>query len=99
MPRALTLQSLLTPERAADLDWPDLIARLVRLLDSEEKELLPNLDREAARGIVQEIRYLRDRSHELGRSRRSAASVRAFLAEIRAHVQHAEQLGFRSLDT
>jgi hypothetical protein len=81
-----------------ELEWTELVARLVRLLDAEEKELLPLLGRDAARGIVQEIRYLRGRAVELGRMPRSRGAVSAFLAEIRAHVQRAEQLGFRYTD-
>jgi hypothetical protein len=81
-----------------ELEWPELVARLARLLDSEEKELLPRLDRDAARGIVQEIRYLRGRAVELGNTGHSAATIRAFLAEIRAHVQRSEHLGSRFPD-
>lgn len=78
-----------------ELEWAELVARLSRLLESEEKELLPRLERDDARGIVQEIGYLRERSVELGRARQSTAIVRAFVAEIRAHLQRAEHLRFR----
>jgi hypothetical protein len=81
-----------------ELEWPELVARLARLLDLEEKELLSRLDRDAARGIVQEIRYLRGRAVELGKHGTLGGDCSGVRRRDCAHVQRAQHVASRFPD-
>jgi hypothetical protein len=92
------LQALLRRVGSMEPSSDEVAPVLLALLDLEERVLLPALDLREARGIVQELRYLRNRSAELARTVWTTAVRSAFVSEVRAHAQRSERLYVRHFE-
>jgi hemerythrin-like domain-containing protein len=85
--------------------WSEFDDRLSRHLDAEEHFILPQLSAtnpRAARAILEEHRYIRSRLAELGFGVDlhivRLETARGFVAELRAHAQHEDEVLYRWAD-